>query len=203
MKNALLLILGLFLMIIENGQIDSKTEWITEVEKIKKITIPNLEIDYINEDLNKQKGILFYQGIPFSGKLIEKYPNSQLKRKLEFFEGKQDGLSLGWYPDGAKQYHRTFQTGEKDGEHEGWWPNGQMKFKYTFSKGIYIDELKEWHSNGQLYKFMHYDLSGKEKDLKMWDETGKIMANYVVRDGRRYGLIGKKSCYTVKDPNND
>jgi hypothetical protein len=32
---------------------------------------------------------------------------------------------------------------------------------------------------------------------RMWWPDGTLRANYVVRDGRRYGLLGAKGCVSV------
>lgn len=183
-------------------QNNSRVQVFPESKVEDKLVISVIEVKSTDENLEKAGGILFYKNQPFSGIRVEKYPNGQTKSGVEYFAGKQSGLALGWYSDGTKQFERKYKGGEKDGLHCGWWPNGQMKFKYTFDQGIYIGELKEWYSNGQLYRQMHYDKSGQEMDLKMWMENGKIQANYVVKNGRRFGLIGKKSCYSVKEPSN-
>ena len=42
--------------------------------------------------------------------------------------------------------------------------------------------------------------NGKEQgSQKVWYNNGKIKSNYVVKDGRRYGLLGTKNCTNVKD----
>lgn len=57
----------------------------------------------------------------------------------------------------------------------------------------------EWYRNGQPYKAFHYKMGYENGSQKMWWENGIIRANYVVKQGRRYGLIGLKLCMTPQD----
>lgn len=81
----------------------------------------------------------------------------------------------------------------------GWWSNGNQKFIYHFSDGLQKGVSKEWFESGQLLREMHYANGQEEGSQKMWNEDGSIRANYVVKNGRRFGLIGLKNCKSVND----
>ena len=49
---------------------------------------------------------LMYEGdseTPFTGVMVDKYENGQKKFEATFKDGKQEGLSSGWYENGKKE----------------------------------------------------------------------------------------------------
>jgi antitoxin component YwqK of YwqJK toxin-antitoxin module len=98
---------------------------------------------------------------------------------------------------------RFYKSNKKVGLHEAWWPNGNKKFEYTFQQGLHHGEMKEWQSDGKPYKFFNYILGEEDGSQKMWDSEGEIRANYVVKNGHRYGLVGLKNCKSVSNENGE
>lgn len=98
------------------------------------------------------------------------------------------------YPDGAVWYVRTYRDGKEEGMHRGWWPNGARKFEYHYHNGLAEGAQREWFDDGSPYTEFNYS-KGHEAGLqRMWTSYGKLRANYIVKDGRRYGLIGAMGC---------
>jgi antitoxin component YwqK of YwqJK toxin-antitoxin module len=77
--------------------------------------------------------------------------------------------------------------------------SGQPQFEFYFEDGEYHGVAKEWYQNGQAYRTFHYEHGYEQGSQKMWWENGIIRANYVVKNGRRYGLIGLKLCMNPND----
>ena len=99
-----------------------------------------------------------------------------------------------WQGGGLKSIRQLDAEGRKVGAHFGWWPNGTLKFQYAFEAGLHAGESNEWLSDGTLFRAFNY-VAGKESGLqRMWFEDGTLRANYVVKNGRRFGLIGSKPC---------
>jgi antitoxin component YwqK of YwqJK toxin-antitoxin module len=46
---------------------------------------------------------------------------------------------------------------------------------------------------------LNYQKGHEEGEQKWWYDNGKIKANYIIKDGRRYGLLGTKNCINVSD----
>lgn len=161
----------------------------TEVQHIVK---------YNEEDFKLNQGVLLYKNLPLTGKLTKVDRSSGLNFESEYTKGKKNGEETVKYKNGNLYEKRYYKSGTKIGLHKGWWENGQQKFEYYFNNGgEYNGSVKEWYSNGQLFKFFNYS-NGKEiGSQKMWQSNGKIRANYVAKDGERFGLIGLKKCYTV------
>ena len=104
-----------------------------------------------------------------------------------------------WYPNGQLVESRIYIDGNKEGFHQGWWENGAKKFEYHFLNAEHDGELKEWMETGQPYRFFHYIKGYEEGSQKMWWSNGSIRANYVIKNGKRYGLLGLKICSNPYD----
>lgn len=160
-------------------------------------------VDETNTQLTLVNGVLYLQNNPFSGLLFSRYANESLKKKLAYVDGRKDGLEKQWHPNGKIAQNRFYKAGVKIGKHEGWWEDGTKKFEYQFNKnGAYDGSRKEWYQNGQLVLDFNYT-NGKELGRqRMWTSNGKIRANYEVKNGERFGLIGLKKCFTVNTDSN-
>lgn len=139
------------------------------------------------------------EGRPFSGFLLQTLPNGDTAACTGYLNGLQEGTSRIWHPNGSLSEERTFHRGRKVGTHRGWWPNGKRRFEYTFRDGEHHGAMLEWYEDGRPYREFHHREGYEEGSQRMWWEDGGIRANYVVRNGRRYGLIGVKNCVNPKD----
>jgi antitoxin component YwqK of YwqJK toxin-antitoxin module len=99
-----------------------------------------------------------------------------------------------WYPNGKLRYERSFKHGREHGLHRVWWENGQLRLIERFENGFLEGEVREWLPDGTIYRQMHYDGGQEAGRQRMWYEDGTPRANYVVRAGRRFGLLGAKGC---------
>lgn len=152
--------------------------------------------------LNFKKGYWYHKGKLFSGKITGLFKNKGIHRSTEYVNGKEDGWQTIFYEDGSLSEKRFFTKGEKDGIHTGWWQNGNSRFEYHFANGIYNGDYKEWYQSGKPLKHIHYT-SGIDDWGKGWRETGKLYMNYIMKDGRRYGIVNSNLCYTVKNGNGE
>ena len=149
--------------------------------------------------LHFRQDTLYLRESRFTGQILELYPNGDSSYHACFVDGIEHGFAKKWYPGGQMLEHRTYYRGKKTGVHVGWWKNGQPKFEYHFSAGEHHGILREWYENGLPYKLFHYQNGYEEGPQQLWWENGSIRANYVVKKGRRYGLIGLKSCINPID----
>ena len=89
---------------------------------------------------------------------------------------------------------RTWAGTRAEGVQHGWWPNGMRRFDYTYHEGVMNGIAREWYPGGALFTEQHYT-AGHEAGLqRMYWEDGRVRASYVIREGRRYGLLGAKGC---------
>jgi antitoxin component YwqK of YwqJK toxin-antitoxin module len=98
------------------------------------------------------------------------------------------------YANGQIAEVRSYARGEKTGTHRGWWANGAPKFECRYDDGAAVGTCREWYANGRLAA-IHRFQRGAEAGLQQgWSDTGRPQFSYVMRDGRRYGLLGALNC---------
>jgi len=148
-------------------------------------------------NLADNNGVLFSGKEPFTGKLYAINHKKDSLFSKEYINGKEDGLQKLWFPNGQLQEIRFFTEGKKTGTHTGYWPNGQKRFQYTYAGDIYEGTQYEWFSNGKMYSKKNYHLGYEDGMQQSWTESGEIKSNYEARNGRNYGNIGKKNCYSI------
>ena len=163
-------------------------------------SIPNLEILFNSVKLTKKSDILYFENQPFDGYIIERNYKGKLISKSGYLNGKLEGLQQKWFDDGSEKEVRFYTNNFKVGKHEGWYENGIKKFEYIIENDIPVGVHREWFSNGKQFSLFTYNKMGQPEGLqKMWFESGQIRANYVVKDGRRYGLLGAKGCIGMQE----
>lgn len=75
----------------------------------------------------------------------------------------------------------------------------EKKIEVTVSNDEYTGDFKEWIASGLLIKHFHYKNGQEDGSQQLFYENGKIKANYVIINGKRYGLLGTKNCKNVSD----
>ncbi len=161
-------------------------------------TISAMEVEIGTAGLQQKGAVLMFNNLPFNGYLVKYSPQGRLLSKTGYVEGKREGIAEVHDESGNQIERRYFKANKKVGFHEGWWPNGQKKFEYTFIDGLHHGEYKEWQMDGKPYKEFHHEMGFEVGSQKMWDSDGSIRANYVVKKGHRYGLVGLKNCKSVE-----
>lgn len=142
---------------------------------------------------------LYCNGNKFSGYGYTLFPNGDTTSLEGFWNGLQEGETKKWYNNRQLAEYRTYIEGKKEGIHQAWWLNGKPKFLFGVSNDEYCDSLKEWNSEGLLTKFFHYKNGQEEGSQRLWWEDGKVRANYVIKNGKKYGLTGVKLCSNPYD----
>ena len=160
----------------------------------KAVIIPDVYVQAGDTGLGQHEGYLYYHNRKFSGRTIALYANRDTAFITPYYNGREEGWCTKWYGNGKKMEERFYVAGRKENQHKGWWPDGQLKFDYRFSNDEHEGEAKEWFSNGRPFRIFHYAKGHEDGLQQMWWEDGAVRANYVVKDGRQYGLIGRKLC---------
>lgn len=176
--------------------------------KVKKLNAPELRlaktIPFIfkntNDSLfNMQQDTVYYQSKYFTGYQFATFENGDTAAMKGYFNGMEEGIQKSWYANGAPAQERFYINGKKEGVHKGWWPDGKPKFYYTAFNDEYNGEFKEWYATGLLAKHFNYKIGQEEGSQRLWWENGTVRANYVIRSGKKYGLIGLKICVNPYD----
>ena len=75
----------------------------------------DIEKEYIERRNKRNYLITYYKGEPFTGEIFRNYDNGQLKAKINYTDGKKDGLSEHYYENGQLQFKMNFKDGKEDG----------------------------------------------------------------------------------------
>ena len=150
--------------------------------------------------LETKRGITSNDGVPFSGIVLERFSNSQDTLLIqEYRKGKPDGVWKRFYASGKTQEIRLFDKGKKIGAHKYFYPTGQIRFYYQLKNDVYHGFKKEWNAQGLLVAHQNYVHGQEAGSQQVWFDNGGLKSNYIIKNGRRYGLLGTKNCINVKD----
>lgn len=142
---------------------------------------------------------IFYQGVLYSGFICGLYEKGDSAFIYSYFNGVEEGWQRKWYDNGRLAEQRFYINGKKEGLHRGWWPDGKDKFYTELSDDQFDGAIREWNSSGLLIKSFHYTKGTEDGPQRLWWDNGKVRANFVTKKGRRYGLIGLKTCANPYD----
>lgn len=142
---------------------------------------------------------VFYAGATFSGYRFMLFPGGDTAVLQSYFNGVEEGFQRKWYPGRQPAEERFYINGKKEGVHRSWWPDGKPKMYFEAYNDEYDGIFREWYSSGVLAKEFHYVNGREEGSEKLWWDNGTVRANYVIRNGKKYGLLGLKTCINPYD----
>jgi antitoxin component YwqK of YwqJK toxin-antitoxin module len=190
---------GLFILLIF-AACNAKQKNDTTPPQIKKAkAVPANYVSATDANFSKHQDTIYYKDKHFSGYIYALFPTNDTEFVQSYLNGLEEGEHRKWYPNKQVYEQRHYVDGKKEGIQQGWWPDGKQKFIYTASNDAYTGELKEWTSAGTLYRDFHYVNGQEEGSERMWWDDGSVRANYVIRNGKRYGLLGIKVCANPYD----
>jgi hypothetical protein len=145
-------------------------------------------------------GSMYFNRQPFSGLLFTLFAGTKDTAEISAWsQGKEHGEWKKFYKAGRSQSNRTFENGKKTGVLITWWPDGTKQMHYLFHNDEYDGTCREWNEQGKLVKEMNYKMGHEEGSQRSWYDNGSTRANYVIKNGRRFGLLGTKNCMNVSD----
>lgn len=159
-----------------------------------------LKLSSNDTNFTQQNGIIFHAQRPYTGYIFSLFPNQKDTAEIKgFLNGREHGVWKKFYPNRALQEMRVYCNGKKVEKYNAYWENGAKKLAYNFKNDEYEGLCQEWNRDGILIKSMHYHKGYEQGEQKMFFDDGKIRSNYIIANGRRYGLLGTKNCSNVSD----
>jgi hypothetical protein len=86
----------------------------------------------------------------FSGWATEHYAEGRPKSRTHVVDGRIDGLSEGWHPNGALKIQENFAAGVSEGLVTRWNPDGSKLSEGISRAGRFEGIFRRWHPNGAL-----------------------------------------------------
>lgn len=104
------------------------------------------------EQLVKREGRMYRtnQSEPFTGALVERFPNGAMKSRSLLVAGLLEGVSEGWYTNGQMQVREYFKAGVSHGLRAKWYPHGALLSESSIQEGEHHGTFRRWHENGRL-----------------------------------------------------
>lgn len=105
------------------------------------------------DDVENDGGLVFYQGEPFTGEVVE--------------QG-EDGSLASLY---------TYDTGSEDGPYREWYPDDQLYKEGRMRRGLPVGLHRRWHANGVLAEEVLFGDHGDHQGRREWDESGALIVD--------------------------
>ena len=111
---------------------------------------PSLEVP--REALVLREGQLYLTNAaaPFTGQLIERYPEGGLRARSAIRNGRLEGKSEGWFTNSQPQVVEYFVAGVSHGPRTKWYPNGNKQSEAAIVAGKLQGVFRRWHPDGGL-----------------------------------------------------
>mgnify|MGYP003667729378 CR=1 FL=1 len=162
--------------------------------------IPPIYVSKTASSISIRNDTVYENNEKYSGYLLQFQSNKVDTLSIAgYYQGLQSGLAKKWYSKNSVMEERQYLAGEKNGKQIAFWENGNKKFEFEAVKDMYQGVLKEWNQEGNLVHLANYKEGQEEGTQKLWYDNGKVRANYVIKNGKRYGLLGTKNCRNVSD----
>jgi len=194
--NLKLIILGGFLAGLVSCK--HKEEAVPVEPKLAK-TVPLNFVKFTDTALSNHQDTLFYHNAFFTGYRYALYDNGDTALLQSYFNGVEEGKQKKWYPNRQLAEERFYINGKKEGVHRSWWPDGKPKMYFEADGDEYNGLFREWYASGLMGKEFHYVHGHEEGSERLWWSNGTVRANYVIRNGKRYGLLGTMICVNPYD----
>lgn len=146
--------------------------------------------------LRNVQGVLIHRGKPYSGHVIKR-EGERIVARTPYVQGKQHGLVEAWYPDGSLRHRRLYLRGHREGTHHGYWPDGSVQFVHHYSDDLFEGEQVAYYKNGVQSELRHYRAGHEDGQQRFYDGSGRLIANYTFRKGKRYGIVGRFDCISM------
>jgi len=113
----------------------------------------------LQSEVSKKKGLIYYEGRPFSGWLLSDETISgnecECTLKVRYKNGKKSGLMQQWYRNGQLKYSGYYKNNIKVGEHKYYYPSGRLKKIERYKSGGIVEKTY-YLRNGKKQKYEKY-----------------------------------------------
>lgn len=123
--------------------------------------------------------------IPFTG-IIREYKNNNIKRDMEFKNGRQDGITVIYHKNGNISSFANFVNGIPKGESRAYYQTGELKLiTYAGSKGE-NGIRRIYYKNGNIKSETPYKNNRKHGIQKKYYESGKLESEIEYINGQKF-----------------
>ena len=121
---------------------------------------------------------------PFTGIVLERYPDGVVRSRSGVKEGKLQGESRGWYPNGQLQVLEHFEAGVSHGVRTKWHENGERQSEAQIVRGVIEGVFRRWHPEGGLAEEIPMKAGQPDGLAKSFNPDGSPKAEAVLNAGQ-------------------
>lgn len=81
--------------------------------------------------LQEVDGRQLLNGEPFTGIVMDNYPDGARKARFQLVDGRANGVWVEWHPDGAIRFYSEWRDGAGEGPFVYFHPNGEISERVT------------------------------------------------------------------------
>lgn len=134
---------------------------------------------------------------PYTGWMVEHYPDRVLKSRSMIVAGQLHGLSEGWHPNGRLQIREHFVHGVSHGLRTKWQPDGQRLSEIEIVHGKLHGLFRRWHTNGVLAEELEMRAGQPDGLARSWHLSGTPQAEIQMQLGK---VLAKKTWADTASP---
>lgn len=166
-------------------------------------SIPDTMVEASLVQYNRQTSVWSYNDRPFSGYVINHYPNQALKEKTGILNGRKENQAMSWYEDGQLKQVSTYYQGKLHGPKKRWSVDSAyvLVSHLNYYLGKPHGEQKQWYPTGELFKRLNLNMGKEEGIQQAYRTNGALFANYEAKNGRIFGLKRASLCFSLEDEN--
>ena len=155
-----------------------------EVNSIQ--TMRNGSVERTASELMRREGAWWdpTDNKPFTGWLIERYPDHQLQSRSALSNGILAGVSEGWNTNGVQQIREEFLAGLSEGPVVRWREDGTRLSEGVARAGKLEGQFRRWHPNGRLAEEVTLRRGEARGVSRAWFPGGNLKAEVRLNDGK-------------------
>jgi len=147
---------------------------------------PETAAERTSAELIRQAGALWEKSTqrPFTGWLVERYPEGSLRSRSWLSNGVLSGISEGWHTNGVLQIQEHFLAGVSEGPVTRWRDDGSKVSEGVAQAGKLEGWFRRWHTNGQMSEEVTLRVGEPFGLSRSWFPSGSLQAEVRLDAGR-------------------
>ena len=121
---------------------------------------------------------------PFTGIMLDHYPNGVLQSRSTVSNGLLEGTSEGYYTNGQVQVRERFRAGKSHGVRVKWFDNGPKLSEAEIADGKLDGLFRRWHENGRIAEQIHLRLGEPVGTSRAYHASGFLKAEAIHESGQ-------------------
>lgn len=150
-------------------------------------------------ELRPNEGLIYHGDQPFTGRVINTFPNGLTSGAFDYHAGKKVGYHRKWFSNGEMAFEAKWVNGMLDGVSRSWWRNGNQRSEAYHVSGRLHGPQLQWYKSGAKFKERNMNMGVEEGMQRTWRENGKVYNNYEAKNGRIFGLKRASLCFQLDD----